>query len=48
MKYEIDAVPPEDEGDGLPNIQWRLRVILALAVASFVILTALLSLLWRR
>jgi hypothetical protein len=47
MKYEIDTVPPEDEGDGHPNMQWRLRVILVLVVTGFVILSALLSLLWR-
>ena len=29
MDYEIDKIHPEEEGDGLPNIQWRLRVIVA-------------------
>jgi len=29
MDYEIDKIHPEDEGDGLPNIQWRLRIIVA-------------------
>jgi hypothetical protein len=29
MDYEIDKIHPEDEGDGLPNIQWRLRIIAA-------------------
>jgi hypothetical protein len=28
-EYEIDKIHPEDEGDGLPNIQWRLRIIAA-------------------
>jgi hypothetical protein len=27
MDYKIDK--PENESDGLPNIRWRLRVILA-------------------
>jgi hypothetical protein len=29
MDYEIDKIHPEEEGDGLPNIQWRLRIIVA-------------------
>ena len=29
MDYEIDKINAEDEGDGLPNIQWRLRIIVA-------------------
>jgi hypothetical protein len=29
MDYEIDKIHPKEEGDGLPNIQWRLRVIVA-------------------
>jgi hypothetical protein len=29
MDDEIDKIHPEDEGDGLPNIRWRLRIIVA-------------------
>ncbi len=37
MDYEIDRIPPEDEGDGLPHMKWRLRVILASAVGSSIV-----------
>jgi hypothetical protein len=29
MDYKVDKIPAEDEGDGLPNMRWRLRIILA-------------------
>ena len=35
---------PEDQGDGLPNMKWRLRVILAsLVLGSLVMLAAVTS-----
>jgi hypothetical protein len=44
MNYEIDKVPPEDEGDGLPNMRWRLRAIIATSLAGLATWTAVISL----
>ncbi len=41
MSYEIDKVPPEEEGDGLPNMRWRLRVITAATLGSVAAWSAL-------
>jgi hypothetical protein len=43
MNYEIDRMPPEDEGDGLPNIHWRLRAILGSMIGSSVVWAAVIS-----
>lgn len=37
MNYEIDKPLPEDEGDGLPHIAWRLRIIIGTVMGSLVI-----------
>jgi hypothetical protein len=37
MKYDVDTIAPEEAGDGLPNMRWRLRVILATMAASLAI-----------
>jgi hypothetical protein len=37
MENEIENISPGDEGDGLPNIRFRLRVILASALGSSLI-----------
>jgi hypothetical protein len=44
MNYEIDKVAPEDEGDGLPNMRWRLRAIIAASLAGLAALAAIISL----
>jgi hypothetical protein len=44
MKYDADAIPPEEAGDGLPNMRWRLRAILATMVVSLTAWTAVISL----
>jgi hypothetical protein len=44
MNYEIDKIPPEEEGDGLPNMCRRLRVIIASAVGGLVLWLAVISL----
>ncbi|MDX6527396.1 MAG: hypothetical protein QOI43_2907 [Gaiellales bacterium] len=45
MNFEIDKIPPEDEGDGLPNMKWRLRVIVASMLGSSVVWAGVISLL---
>lgn len=45
MRYEIDKLPPEEEGDGLPNMKWRLRVIFGSALAGLATWAAVISLL---
>lgn len=45
MDYKIDKLPPEEEGDGLPNMKWRLRIIFGAAMAGIAAWTALISLL---
>ncbi len=44
MNYEIDRMPPEDEGDGLPNMHLRLRAILGSMIGSSVVWAAVISL----
>jgi hypothetical protein len=44
MTYEIEQVPPEDEGDGLPNMRWRLRVIVAATLGGAAMWAALILL----
>jgi hypothetical protein len=44
MNYEIDKIPPEDEGDGLPNMRWRLRVIVATTLGGVAAWAAVISL----
>lgn len=44
MNHEIDKTPPEDEGDGLPHLPWRLRVILASIIGSSLIWAGVISL----
>jgi hypothetical protein len=44
MNYEIDKIPPEDVGDGLPNIGWRLRIILITALGNLAAWTTVYSL----
>jgi hypothetical protein len=45
MNYEIDKVPPEEEGDGLPNMKWRLRIIFGSALAGLAAWATLIALL---
>lgn len=45
MNYEIDKIPPEDEGDGLPNMPRRLQIIIATALGNLVIWAGVISLL---
>jgi hypothetical protein len=45
MNYEIDKIPPEDEGDGLPKMHWRLRVIVASMLVSSAVWAGVISLL---
>jgi hypothetical protein len=45
MNYEVDKIPPEDEGDGLPNMHWRLRIIVASILGSSVVWAGVISLL---
>ncbi len=44
MNDEIDKMPPEEDGDGLPNMQWRLRVIVVTTLGSVAAWTALIFL----
>jgi hypothetical protein len=44
MNYEIDKPSSENEGDGLPNMCRRLRIIFASAVGCLVIWVAVISL----
>ncbi len=44
MNYEIDRILPEDEGDGLPHMGWRLRIILAAVLSNFVVWAGVISL----
>jgi hypothetical protein len=44
MNYEIDRIPPEEEGDGLPNMRWRLRIIFASTLGGLAAWTAVISL----
>ena len=44
MNYEIDRMPPEDEGDGLLNMHWRLRAILGSLIGSSVAWAVMISL----
>jgi hypothetical protein len=44
MNYELDRMPPEDEGDGLPNMHWRLRAILGSMIGSSVVWAVMISL----
>ena len=37
MNYEIDKIPPEDEGDGLPHMVWRLRIRPAAVLSNSVV-----------
>jgi hypothetical protein len=46
MNYEIDKVPPEDEGDGLPNMRRRMRIIFVSIVGGSVAWIGVISLLW--
>jgi hypothetical protein len=41
MDYKIDKIKPEDQGDGLPNMPWRLRAIIVAAVSGAAAWTAL-------
>jgi hypothetical protein len=40
MDYKIDKVHPDDEGDGLPHMGWRLRVIVAASLGTWAALIA--------
>jgi hypothetical protein len=44
MNYEIDRMPPEDEGDGLPNMHLRLRAVLGSMIGSSLVWAAVISL----
>jgi hypothetical protein len=44
MNYETDRMPPEDEGDGLPNMHLRLRAILGSMIGSSVVWAVMISL----
>ena len=44
MDYKIDKVHPDDEGDGLPQIGWRLRVIVAASLGTWAALVMAVSL----
>jgi hypothetical protein len=44
MEYKIDKIPPEEEGDGLPNMRWRLRIILASIIGGSVAWVGIISL----
>jgi hypothetical protein len=44
MNYEIDKIPPEDEGDGLPNMHLRLRAIIGSVLGSSVVWAAMITL----
>jgi hypothetical protein len=46
MSYEIDVIPSEEEGDGLPNMRWRLRVISASVLGGLAAWIALLFLMF--
>jgi hypothetical protein len=43
MNYEIDKIPPEDEGDGLPNMHLRLRAIIGSLIGSSVVWAAVIA-----
>jgi hypothetical protein len=43
MNYEIDKIPPEDEGDGLPNMHLRLRAIIGSVIGGSVVWAAVIS-----
>jgi hypothetical protein len=45
MDYKIDILLPEDAGDGLPNMRFRLRVILASTLAGLAAWAAVVFLL---
>jgi hypothetical protein len=42
--HEVHKIRPEEEGDGLPNMQWRLRVIAAAALGGIAVWAALIFL----
>jgi hypothetical protein len=44
MKYDPDTLPPEEAGDGLPNMRRRTRAILAAMVVSLTAWTTVISL----
>jgi hypothetical protein len=45
MDYKIDKPSPEEEGDGLPDMKWRLRIIFGAAMAGIAAWGVLIALL---
>jgi hypothetical protein len=44
MEYEVDTTPPEEAGDGLPNMRRRLRAICATILLGLLAWTAVVFL----